>query len=84
MYGRTTTDDRPLRVGKHPKQGMKKKPDSGSDFTDINLSDVTESDTQYGTAKRSTLENGEPIISRPGGSDGAPAIERQANIRNTS
>lgn len=51
------------------------------DFGDMNLSNVKEFDTQYGTAKRGINENGETIILRPGSSDGAPTIEKQIKGR---
>ena len=47
----------------------------------MNLFDVTEFNTKYGTAKRGRNENGETVILRPGSSDGAPTIERQVNGR---
>lgn len=51
------------------------------DFGDMNLSNVKEFGTQYGTAKRGINENGETIILRPGSSDGAPTIEKQVKGR---
>ena len=60
------------------KGGMKS---AEKDFNDMNLSDVTEFNTKYGTAKRGRNENGETVILRPGSSDGAPTIERQVNGR---
>lgn len=60
------------------KGGMKS---AEKDFNDMNLSDVTEFNTKYGTAKRCRNENGETVILRPGSSDGAPTIERQVNGR---
>ena len=53
----------------------------GIKVNDMNLSDVTEFNTKYGTAKRGRNENGETVILRPGSSDGAPTIERQVNGR---
>lgn len=47
----------------------------------MNLSNVKEFGTQYGTAKRGINENGETIILRPGSSDGAPTIEKQVKGR---
>lgn len=54
------------------------------DFGDMNLSNVKEFGTQYGTAKRGINENGETIILRPDSSDGAPTIEKQVKGRKKS
>ena len=69
---------REIPISYRKKGGMKS---AEKDFNDMNLSDVTEFNTKYGTAKRGRNENGETVILRPGSSDGAPTIERQVNGR---
>lgn len=45
----------------------------------MDLSNIKEFETKYGTAKHGINKDGETIILRPGSSDGAPTIEKQVN-----
>lgn len=48
---------------------------ANKDFDDLNPNDVKEIDTNYGTGRAGTLEDGTKVTVRPGSSDGRPTLE---------